>query len=337
MMMALNRHMLHNSLLKVQQHISLTSSSTLKIAGVTSNNGLNHTLKRSNSFQQSSSDSEDDTLKKNPYYSSYAEKLKAFKRKDTDGYKEALQQLRTKNQKINNAIDSITETTAEVSSNHVDSTPIKMHPKSKRRPSQTLLVKPKTLDQIMNIDLLLNKSWRDISEIWLAYHKNRDETLSAVIPLTHFNTFYNQSIKYPMFILPLPRNNGYEFMFIQFQHFQEHKLLNCSVHITPLISYQTYNENAPECMTVEYYTDLCNSDKINNTDSNDESCVLMRATYDGKLLSAVESSCLVNQLRIFYQADSGNTEKEKLLKLFNEGDAEFQHADVISCVETLSL
>lgn len=89
-------------------------------------------------------------------------------------------------------------------------------------------------------------------------------------------------------------------------------------------------------MTVEYYTDLCNNDKINNIGSNDES-VLMRATYDGKLLSAIEASCLVNQLRIFYQADSGDTEMERLLKLFNEGDAEFKHSDVISCVETLSL
>lgn len=78
--MALNRHMLHNSLLKVQQHISLTSGSTLKVAGIASNTALNHTIKRSNSFQQSSSDSEDDTLKKNPYYSAYAEKLKAFKK-----------------------------------------------------------------------------------------------------------------------------------------------------------------------------------------------------------------------------------------------------------------
>lgn len=48
------------------------------------------------------------------------------------------------------------------------------------------------------MDLLLNKPWRDITEIWLAYHKKRDETLSAVIPLKHFNTFYDQSIKYPM-------------------------------------------------------------------------------------------------------------------------------------------
>jgi len=59
----------------------------------------------------------------------------------------------------------------------------------------------KTLEQVMNIELLRDKSWRDVSEIWLAYHRTRDETLSAVIPLHQFDKFYNQSIKYPMVLM----------------------------------------------------------------------------------------------------------------------------------------
>lgn len=62
----------------------------------------------------------------------------------------------------------------------------------------TYCVDLKTLEQVMNIELLRDKSWRDVSEIWLAYHRIRDETLSAVIPLNQFEKFYNQSIKYPM-------------------------------------------------------------------------------------------------------------------------------------------
>lgn len=91
-------------------------------------------------------------------------------------------------------------------------------------------------------------------------------------------------------------------------------------------------------MTVEYYTDLCNGHKtIVSEDSNDESCVLMRAMYDGKLLSAAEAACLVNQLRIFYGTNSGGSKIEKLLKLFNEGSSQFKHSDIISLVETLSI
>lgn len=105
-----------------------------------------------------------------------------------------------------------------------------------------------------------------------------------------------------------------------------------------LCGFQAYKENAPECMTVEYYTDLCNSDRLtHNEDSNDENYVLMRATYDGKYLSAAEAACLVNQLRIYYNVDAGNMEKERLLKLFNEGDANFKYEDLISLVETLSI
>lgn len=59
----------------------------------------------------------------------------------------------------------------------------------------------KTLEQVMNMDLLRDKSWRDVSELWLAYHRTRDETLSAIIPLGQFQTFHEQSIKYPMVLV----------------------------------------------------------------------------------------------------------------------------------------
>lgn len=344
MLMALNRHMLHNSLLKFQQHIA-TSSNTLKVVAsnmVVNNNRLTQTIKKSSSFQRqcSSSDSEgDDTLKSNPYYTAYAEKLQDLKKKNANAYREALRRLRKKQQETVDTVDAAVVNTTDMVFDKMKDTEIKQQAKPKRRPSQTLLVKPKTLEQVMNIELLRDKSWRDVSEIWLAYHRTRDETLSAVIPLNQFEQFYNQSIKYPMFLLPLPRNtSGYEFIFAQFQHYQEHSMSNCTVHLTPLISYQTFNENAPECMTVEYYTDLCHSDKaIENCGSDNESCVLMRSTYNGKLLSAAEAACLVNQLRIFYGVDSGVADKEKLLKSFNEGDGTFNYSDVITLVETLSI
>lgn len=59
----------------------------------------------------------------------------------------------------------------------------------------------KTLEQVMNMDLLRDKSWRDVSELWLAYHRTRDETLSAIIPLGQFQMFHEQSIKYPMVLI----------------------------------------------------------------------------------------------------------------------------------------
>lgn len=86
MLMALNRQILHNSLLKVQQHIA-TPANTFKVvascSAVVQNNALTRTVRKSSSFHQhsSSSDSEgDETLKTNPYYSTYADKLLALKK-----------------------------------------------------------------------------------------------------------------------------------------------------------------------------------------------------------------------------------------------------------------
>lgn len=78
MLMALHRHMLYNSLLKVQQHIATSRKTIISSA---TGNVLVHTLRRSSSFQQqSSSDSEDETLKRNPYYTTYSKKIKALKK-----------------------------------------------------------------------------------------------------------------------------------------------------------------------------------------------------------------------------------------------------------------
>lgn len=82
--MALNRQMLHNSLLKVQQHIASTGNTfkVVALSAVSNANEPNHVIRKASSFHQhsSSSDSEDETLKKNPYYSAYAEKLRALKK-----------------------------------------------------------------------------------------------------------------------------------------------------------------------------------------------------------------------------------------------------------------
>lgn len=86
MLMALNRQILHNSLVKVQQHIATPANKFKGVAScsaVVQSNALTRTVRKSCSFHQhsSSSDSEgDETLKTNPYYSTYADKLLALKK-----------------------------------------------------------------------------------------------------------------------------------------------------------------------------------------------------------------------------------------------------------------
>ena len=93
------------------------------------------------------------------------------------------------------------------------------------------------------------------------------------------------------FLVALPRNQGYEFIMLQFN--------GNEVHFTPLISYQvsnfislnnleiivltsidfniydqTHKENAPGCLTLVYYADL----------KDEKNIILMRGEYDKNVI-----------------------------------------------------
>lgn len=82
----------------------------------------------------------------------------------------------------------------------------------------------------MKVDLLQDKTAKEIEKIWLDYHKNKDEVLVATIPADTYNLLTKRSKEYPLFILPLPRSQGFEFFLLQFA--------TNSVHFTPLLCYQ---------------------------------------------------------------------------------------------------
>lgn len=86
-----------------------------------------------------------------------------------------------------------------------------------------------SLDSIMKVDLVKDKTVDEIKEIWLKHHLQK-EVLAAVIPVNIYDKIIEQSKETPTFIFPLPRSQGYEFIMSQFQ--------NNSIHFTPLICYQ---------------------------------------------------------------------------------------------------
>lgn len=87
----------------------------------------------------------------------------------------------------------------------------------------------KKLEDIMKLDLVEGKSVEEITKIWLAYHTQKD-TIAAVIPTAAFDKLMLLSKKYPLFIFPIPRSQGYEFMMFQFAA--------NTIHFTPLLCYQ---------------------------------------------------------------------------------------------------
>lgn len=92
---------------------------------------------------------------------------------------------------------------------------------------------PQPLDRkladVMKIELIQDKTAEEIRAIWLQYHIGK-EVISAAIPGEQYDLMMERARKYPVFILPVPRSQGYEFFLLQF--------FANTVHFTPLINYQ---------------------------------------------------------------------------------------------------
>lgn len=173
----------------------------------------------------------------------------------------------------------------------------------------------KKLEDIMKLNLLEGKTADELKLIWLEYHKQK-EVIAAAIPTDIFDKMIETAKKYPVFIFPIPRSQGFEFIMLQFA-------VN-TVHFTPLLCYQVHKENAPECLNMVHYTEF-----------KDQGVVLMRGEYDTKVLTAQEARCLANQLQLYYTMNDPS--KIKLLETFTKSPENFKHMDVIREMENLQL
>lgn len=176
--------------------------------------------------------------------------------------------------------------------------------------------KEQRLDSIMKVDLIKDKSKEEIIEIWNEYHKHKDCICGTMTP-EQYDKMFTRGKQYSTFLLPLPREQGYEFIMCQFYGLE--------VHMTPLLWYQTHKENAPECLTMIHYTEL----------KDNKGVVLMRGEFDTKLLQVQEAQCLANELQLYYCND--NEQRLQLLETFTHKPNEFKHMDLIAQLETISL
>lgn len=173
----------------------------------------------------------------------------------------------------------------------------------------------KKLEDIMKLDLLEGKSSEEIKQIWLEYHRQKP-SIAAAIPSEVFDTLMENARKFPIFIFPIPRSQGFEFIMFQFAA--------NSVHFTPLLCYQVHKENAPECLNIVHYTEF-----------KEQGVVLMRGEFDSKVLTAQEAQCLANQLQLYYTRNEKR--KIELLESFNKSPEKFKHMDVIKELENLQI
>jgi len=250
-------------------------------------------------FQTTSIMSEEqiEELKKNPYFDKYADKIAKLQKTSPD---EFLSRLSAHEERKK----------APPPKGKDFSLP------GKARAAVSTSTTTKSLDKIMKLELLEDKSAEEITQIW-AKHFTEQDKICAVIPTETYNLMHQRFQEYNTFVFPIPRNNGYEFVMVQFQGHE--------AHFTTLINFQAHKENAPECLTLVHYPELSESKGI----------VLMVGEYDKDTLSVSEAKCLADQVEIYYSRPS--QEKQEVMRRFKYESAYFKHTDLIDQLNKLSI
>ena len=240
-------------------------------------------------------------VQKNPYFDKYAEKIAKLQKTSPEEFlrrvgneETKLREKKEKQQRESKFFESEAKPRLDES----------------ERPRQAQLA------SIMKVDMIQDKTKEEIVNIWRDYHKQKDCICSALTP-EQFDKMFERGKLYPTFLLPLPREHGYEFIVAQFH--------GSEVHMTPLLWYQTHKENAPECLTMVHYAELKDSKGV----------VLMRGEFDKKSISVQEAQCLANELQLYYSTD--DPKRLQLLETFTSNPDAFKHMDLIAQLETIQL
>ncbi|XP_002137103.2 ATP synthase mitochondrial F1 complex assembly factor 1 [Drosophila pseudoobscura] len=260
-------------------------------------------LKRSIAMSRSLRSTEEavEKLKEsNPYYWKYAEKIAKIQQTSAEEFLDRVERV------VNPIKDG------QIQARSYSEL---LNPKQELAKQEAAELPHKKLSDIMKLELLADKSAEELSQIWIEYHKTKD-VLAATLTKAQYETLMGRAKEHPIFLLPLPRSEGFEFFLLQFAA--------NTVHFTPLLAYQVHHENAPECLTVVHYTEV-----------QDKGVVLMRGEYDTKVLTAQEAQCLANELQMFYYKTDES--KMKLLETFTKSPDEFKHTDLIKEVENIQL
>ncbi|XP_059480525.1 ATP synthase mitochondrial F1 complex assembly factor 1 isoform X2 [Neocloeon triangulifer] len=247
-----------------------------------------------------------ENLQTNPYFDKYAKKIAVLQETSPEEFVARLEETALEKMKKKKEEEESRKCSTAASSG------------SKLQTDTLLQSKPKALSEVMKTELIEGKSADEIKKIWQQYYGIKD-AVAAVIPPASFKEILENGKKHPLFLFPLPRSNGYEFIVTQFS--------GNEIHFTTLINYQarTHKENSPECLTLIHYTDLMESKGI----------VLMRGEYDNNILNASEAQCLANQVQLYYGQPSES--KKKLLETFTNNPTAFRHMDLVTELESLSL
>jgi ATP synthase mitochondrial F1 complex assembly factor 1 len=163
------------------------------------------------------------------------------------------------------------------------------------------------LDEILNLDRIAKESPETIRELWKLYHENRNN-LYGYLSMDMYKQFHERGHTYPWFVLPLPRNEGFEIYLVHFT--------GDSIYMTSLLEYKLHNENAPIHLFVHHYTELATTHNL----------VLMQGENLTPNLSLQDAQYLMILLKDYYLRDDERFEK---VRLFHQSPEKFNFRELI--------
>ncbi|KAL8561746.1 hypothetical protein ACOMHN_026029 [Nucella lapillus] len=248
----------------------------------------------------------DDSIANNAFYEKYKQKLQHMAQSEPEEYKWRLKQLEE-------------ETKPKGRSPPPPADGQQMSPSAAATPqpvTRSASYSPaKGLDSLMKLDLVQDKTAAEVEQIWKEYHGTKD-CVFAVLQKDNFEDLMTKAQNCPTFIYPLPRDDGHEFILMQFD--------GKEVQFTPLAMYQMVKENAPACLTLVHYTELLDTKGI----------VLMSGQYDDKVLKREDAVMLVQMMAIYYGKSSPQFDR---VQTFNHCPQEFDHQQLLNDLENLYL
>jgi ATP synthase mitochondrial F1 complex assembly factor 1 len=172
----------------------------------------------------------------------------------------------------------------------------------------------KTLSSYVDVEKLRKHTdSKEIELIWRAGH-TKDSLICAVIPKGIYTRMVSLAREHPMFILPLPRENGVEMHFMQFK-FPEAKVSH--ILFTSLLEYKTHGEFARPHTTVMHFEDL----------AEEKGIVLMRGEIDnGHGMDLEDARMLMIGVQKLFGAEASSERgkiRRALIEKFSKGSEEF--------------
>lgn len=144
---------------------------------------------------------------------------------------------------------------------------------------------PRSLEQIVKLELLESEQTPKIRSIWEEFHAEKDDAVALTLNARDFQALVKRAEAAPYFVIPVYRQDGFFNMLCQFQH-------SCFL-VTYLEAFKENPHAAPPCVTISLYDNLLVTKKL----------ALVRADVIN-MLDKKESKHLLRQLLTSYQDDT---------------------------------